>query len=219
MILVGADATKDAFLRTAKDYRIIHLASHVAVDADDPLFSYVCLAQNPEFGQSGMLHGFEILDAQISAELVVLSSCNSGRLGGERDVAGILTAFLASGVRSVVATLWSVDDQSSAYLMERFYSYIRQGASTSASLRRAKMDLIRSGRSDPYYWGAFILFGDDSIVNLPATYVAHWSSWTFALSLAMLVALCAFTLCLWRKRPFASFLPFFRCRRDVKWKR
>jgi CHAT domain-containing protein len=76
-------------------------------------------------------------------------------------------AFQYAGARSVLASLWSVADESTAVLMERFYGYLRAGLSKDAALRRAQLDLIRRARSDtasdgshPYYWGAFQLNGD-----------------------------------------------------------
>ncbi len=74
---------------------------------------------------------------------------------------GLVRAFQFAGARSVVASLWSVADDSTADLMKRFYGYLREGRSKDEALRAAQADLIRSKDfSHPYYWAAFQLTGD-----------------------------------------------------------
>ena len=71
-------------------------------------------------------------------------------------------AFLVSGSKSVVASLWSADDTYTHALMNRFYTHIAEGADQASALREAKVDLLAKYGKEvpPYYWGAFILIGD-----------------------------------------------------------
>ena len=68
-------------------------------------------------------------------------------------------AFLYAGTPSVVASLWRVDDRATAQLMERFYANLRAGNTKSESLQSAQRDMMRT-YPNPYYWGAFVLYGD-----------------------------------------------------------
>jgi len=102
---------------------------------------------------------------QLTADLVVLSACQTG-LGNLRQAegsVGLQRAFLAKGARSVLVSLWSVDDRATRLLMERFYAHWLGGASPvskAEALRRAQGDLRRTaGYAHPRYWAAFQLVG------------------------------------------------------------
>src|SRR6185369_12208084 len=97
-------------------------------------------------------------------DLVTLSACDTGlgkEMGGE-GLIGLTRAFQYAGARSVLASLWSVADDSTADLMRRFYTYLKQGKSKDEALRLAQVDLIRGPKatSHPYHWAAFQLSGD-----------------------------------------------------------
>jgi CHAT domain-containing protein len=106
----------------------------------------------------------EIIRLHFNADLVTLSACNTGvgKLQGEEGITNLVEAFLVSGAKAVVASLWSADDIYTSALMERFYTHIAEGQDKAAALRHAKIDLLaKYGRQvPPYYWGAFILVGD-----------------------------------------------------------
>jgi hypothetical protein len=100
---------------------------------------------------------------------------------------------MIAGVPSVIASLWNVDDEVTASLMETFYTYLKKGVGRGEALRSAKLDMIKTGRSDPFYWGAFVLCGDDgkiSIAELPGE-----SSGTSALILLLVGFSGAFVVC------------------------
>ena len=100
---------------------------------------------------------------RIDADLVTLSACETAlgkEMGGE-GLVGLTRAFQYAGAHSIVASLWSVGDESTADLMRRFYGYLRTGRSKDEALRAAQIDLIRSRTfSHPFHWGAFTLTGD-----------------------------------------------------------
>jgi CHAT domain-containing protein len=112
----------------------------------------------------GLLQVREIIRLRFNADLVTLSACNTGlgKLQGEEGVTNLVEAFLVSGARAVVASLWSADDTYTAALMERFYTHIADGQDKAGALRQAKLDLLaKYGKQVPaYYWGAFVLVGD-----------------------------------------------------------
>ena len=83
---------------------------------------------------------------------------------GEEGITDLAEAFLVSGARAVVASLWSADDTFTSDLMKRFYTHIAEGQDTATALRLAELDLLaKYGRNvPPYYWGAFVLVGEGS---------------------------------------------------------
>ncbi len=112
----------------------------------------------------GLLQVREIIRLRFNADLVTLSACNTGvgKLEGEEGVTNLVEAFLVSGAKAVVASLWSADDTYTLDLMERFYIHIAEGQDKAMALRDAKLDLLAKYGKDvsPYYWGAFVLGGD-----------------------------------------------------------
>jgi CHAT domain-containing protein len=103
-----------------------------------------------------------------SADLVVLSACET-QLGARSrgdDVVGLNRAFLYAGAPSVIASLWSVNDQATAVLMAAFYRELRAGASKAVALQRAQAE-TRALYPHPYYWAAFVLTGDPGTPSAP----------------------------------------------------
>ena len=103
----------------------------------------------------------------LAADLVVLSACETGLgTGLSHDVppgddwVGLVRAFLYAGARSVVASLWSVDDRATATVMEKFYEGLRDGRSKAGALGDAQRAVLRErDYADPFYWAAFQLTG------------------------------------------------------------
>jgi len=94
---------------------------------------------------------------------VVLSACDTavGLLQGQEGIANLSRAFLLAGARTVISTLWQVDDSSSFFLMKRFYSHLLEKRSAASALTAAKRDLFRTygGKAVPYQWAAFTVEG------------------------------------------------------------
>lgn len=112
-----------------------------------------------------LLYTSDDVVAALHADLVVLSACQSG-LGSSRlseGTIGLPRAFLGAGARTVLASLWSVNDEATALLMQRFYEYWLDGASQrtkAQALWRAQNDVRADPRfAHPRYWAAFQLVG------------------------------------------------------------
>lgn len=147
-------------------FRMIHFATHGIIDARHPEMSGLILSLVNAKGeqQDGYLRLGDIYQLKLSADLVVLSSCESA-LGKELQAEGIIglpRGFLHAGAKSVIASLWKVDDAASAILMKELYTRMQQGRSPSAALREAQLALINANNeySKPNYWAAFVLEGD-----------------------------------------------------------
>jgi len=167
-VYLGAAATEENAKAIAPHARLLHFACHGLLDERFPLSSALALSipEQPKEGQdNGLLQAWEIFESmRLDADLVTLSACDSGlgkEMGGE-GLIGLTRAFQYAGARSVLASLWSVSDVSTADLMQRFYSSLRQGKSKDEALRAAQIDLLRGpeATSHPFHWAAFQLSGD-----------------------------------------------------------
>jgi CHAT domain-containing protein len=177
---LGDAATEERAKEVAKTPKYLHFASHGLLDERFPLNSGLALTipgAVKEGQDNGILQAWEIFErVRINADLVVLSACDTGlgkEMGGE-GLVGLTRAFEYAGARSVLASLWSVADETTAALMKRFYSYVKAGRTKDAALRQAQLDLIRGSvvvqdeqasarrfdASHPFYWAAFQLYGD-----------------------------------------------------------
>jgi CHAT domain-containing protein/tetratricopeptide (TPR) repeat protein len=154
-----ADATLERFYRQASAARLLHLAAHGDFRGDNPLFSGLAL-------EDGWVTTLDIFNQQLQAELVTLSACQTGRsvVGGGDELQGLMRAFLAAGAASLLVTLWAVDDQSTAVLMERFYHGLADGQPRRTALQQAQLHLLQDESlperyRHPYYWAPFFLVG------------------------------------------------------------
>jgi CHAT domain-containing protein len=155
----GSSATKSALFEHAPNARLLHLACHHFFDASAPLFSFLKLA-----GESGsqFVYAFEVAELRLSSELVTLSACESGRsrIGTGDEQYGIVRAFLAAGARSVVSTLWNIEDDSAAALFTDFYSTAgRLGLAEALAATQRNM-LKNPSYSLPNFWAPYVLSGE-----------------------------------------------------------
>jgi CHAT domain-containing protein/tetratricopeptide (TPR) repeat protein len=164
---LGTEATEERAKSIGKDARYLHFACHGLFDERFPLSSALALSipdQSREGHDNGLLQAWEIFESmRLDADLVTLSACDSAmgsEMGGE-GLLGLTRAFQYAGARSVLASLWSVSDLSTADLMKRFYGHLRAGKAKDEALQAAQVELMHSSKfSHPYYWAAFQLVGD-----------------------------------------------------------
>lgn len=165
VILLGSHATEATFeSEPLPDFRIVHLAVHGFADSRFPERSGLVLGIDRTPRDNGLLQIPEIMRLHFNADLVTLSSCDTGlgKVEGEEGITNLAEAFLVSGAKAVVASLWSADDTFTSDLMKRFYTHLAQGENKATALRAAKLDLLAKygTQVSPYYWGAFVLIGD-----------------------------------------------------------
>ncbi len=147
-------------------YRMVHFATHAEVDSRRPDLSEVVLSQVDERGraQNGSLRLFEVYRLRLTADLVVLSGCQTalGKVVRGEGVVGLARGFMYAGARSVVASLWNVEDRATAELMRAFYeAMLKRRLGPAAALREAQLGLLRGERwRSPYYWAGFVMQGD-----------------------------------------------------------
>jgi CHAT domain-containing protein len=164
-LLMGTKATKSAIFPEVAGSRYIHFATHAFISDDKPELSGLLLS--PGIDGDCFLTPFDIMDLNLNADMVVLSACNTGRgkiVGGE-GLLGLSRAFLAAGARTVIVSLWRVNDESTAHLMRFFYEALKktQGSQNdkASALQQAQIKLMSESPWDhPHFWAPFVVIGD-----------------------------------------------------------
>ena len=162
--LTGKEATKAEVLTRMTSVGLVHIAAHGRKETGE-----IALAPNPGWTskfpeeKDFMLKMSDVQAVRLRASLVVLSCCHSGR--GEilksEGVVGLARAFLCAGARSVLVSLWAIDDEATMEFMKGFYKHLREGKSSSVALNHA-MKLLRDSEkfSAMKHWAPFVLIGD-----------------------------------------------------------
>ena len=167
--LTGEDATKEAVLQRIASVALVHIATHGRKETGE-----IVLAPDPRWEsktfteEDYILKMSDIQAVKLRARLVVLSCCHSGQGPvSPEGVVGMARAFLFAGARSVLATLWAIDDEATMMFMKSFYQQLGSGESASVALQRA-MKCLRDSHdySAPKYWAPFVLMGDDVALRL-----------------------------------------------------
>jgi CHAT domain-containing protein len=167
MVARGFDATREtAMSSVVGEYKIVHFATHGFLNSEHPELSGIVLTMVNQDGSrtNGFMPLHDIYNLNLSADLVVLSACDTA-LGKDikgEGLVGLTRGFMSSGSRSVVASLWKVDDRATAVLMADFYkSMLEDGLPPAAALRSAKQRLRQEKAwSAPYFWAGFVLQGE-----------------------------------------------------------
>jgi len=184
--LAGAEVREAEVLQHLKqEYEVLHFATHAIIDEKSPLYSYLILGResylNPQISPYRSIHkamakddllmAYEIFDLLLpQSRLVTLSACKTaaGKLYRGEGVVGLTRAFMAAGSSTVITTLWDIDDQYTAILMEEFYAnWLQNKMPKALALREAQLKIIRDMPQDtqfrfphPHRWAAFIVNGD-----------------------------------------------------------
>ncbi|XP_044167747.1 tetratricopeptide repeat protein 28-like [Acropora millepora] len=170
--LTRKQATKAEVVKRLSSVGLIHIAAH-----GNERTGEIALCPNPgwtsKFPQKKdyILTMSDVQAANLRARLVVLSCCHSGRgrISKGEGVVGIARAFLAAGARSVLVTLWAIDDEATMVFMKSFYQHLKEGKTASAALHRSMKSFRESEEfSEMRYWAPFQLIGDDVKIEFEA---------------------------------------------------
>ncbi|MBO0719808.1 MAG: CHAT domain-containing protein, partial [Blastocatellia bacterium] len=177
LILTGKQATESALARQIGNFEIVHLATHALSDQQSSMLSTIFLAGESNAASEGQNAHQAAYDGALRAHeiyrlkpertrLVVLSSSRSGIAGRTRNEAmgGLAQAFLAAGVPTVIASLWDVDDDSAARLMELFHAAHRvKRLAFGEALRQSQISFLQTATPrlrHPFFWATFVVTGD-----------------------------------------------------------
>lgn len=144
-------------------FNYLHFASHGYIDENKPELSSLVLTKSENSAEDGLLQSNEIFSLKLKTDLVVLSACQTGlgKLVRGEGIIGLTRAFMYAGTPSVLVSLWSVSDNSTATLMEEFYrNLIKSRLEKTDALRKAQLTLMSVEESaHPFYWAPFVLIG------------------------------------------------------------
>ena len=162
---LGLEASKSNFLNLAKDYQIIHLATHGKANDKVGDFSYIAFSQTRDsISEADLLYVKDLFGLNFNADLVVLSACETG-IGEVRKGEGVVSiarGFSYAGSESIITSLWNVyDNPSTVNFMESFYKKLKKGLSKDEALRAVKLETLNNpSTAAPYFWAGFIPIGD-----------------------------------------------------------
>ena len=152
-VRVGSQATMAALHEKAPGCDVLHLACHGLFRDDNPMFSSLKL-------DDGWVTAADALQLDLDSALVTLSACESGRsevIGGD-EILGLTRSFLGAGAATLAVSLWLVQDETTAELMDAWYRRLRDGMGRTSALREAQLE-IKDRYPHPYYWAPFVLIG------------------------------------------------------------
>ncbi len=181
-LLEGKEATLQRFLETAPGYAILHLATHGNADAEFGETSWLAFTETTDSLDNESLSADSLSRLRLPAELVLLSACETG-IGEYRPgegVAGLSNAFLAAGARSVLTTLWAVDDAGTAELTESFLRHLKTGLPKDLALQKARLDYLEAhpdAYGHPFFWAAFTVAGEMNAISTSGTDGLGWRLW------------------------------------------
>jgi len=192
-LLRGDAARKSNFLEQAEAFSILHLATHGKANDQAGEYSFLAFSADSATAGPGILYAQDLYANRMPADMVVLSACETGlgELSQGEGLISLARAFSYAGAKSVVMTLWQVDDARSANLVQSFYQHLQSGATKSVSLRQAKLDYLdQHSHTDahPYFWASYALIGDVS----PITTHSFWTGPYFLVALTLLLVICLY---------------------------
>jgi CHAT domain-containing protein len=180
-LFLGEKATKSTFKEIAGKYQILHLAMHGLLDDTNPLFSKLIFARDKEAKAIDYgLNTVEIFNLNLTAEMVVLSACNtgSGKIHRGEGIMSLSRAFKYAGAKSLLMSLWQIPDKATQQIMVEFYDNLLQGKRKDTALREAKLSFLENVENPifahPYYWSGLIAIGDMSPISTSQSAANDW---------------------------------------------
>lgn len=178
---INENASKDIFVKRAKEHKIIHIGTHAESNNISPELSRLIFAKKTDSKESydaNSLYSYEIYNIDLSSNLAILTACETGKptyQAGEGMIS-LAHAFNYAGSESILTSLWEIDEISSTTIVKLFYNNLAKGLAKDEALRQAKLSYLASaeGRAAaPQYWAGLVLIGDTTPIDLN-TGVAWW---------------------------------------------
>ncbi len=164
--ITGTAATRESFLEQAQNYAIIHLATHAKLNDLNSDYSFLAFTGAADSLDEGKVFIRDLYNLRLPAELVVLSACETGigKLQKGEGVISLARGFTYAGAKSIVTSLWEVNDLSASEIMKHYYTGLKNGERKEVALYQAKMAYIDKQIEDqqahPFFWAAFVGIGD-----------------------------------------------------------
>lgn len=170
-VVLKEEATLSNFKSNASRFNIVHLATHASANDEYPDYSYLAFTKTKDSTESNILYIKDLYNMTLNANMVTLSACQTGigKLQKGQGMMSLSKGFYYAGAKSIVNTLWKINDKSTVQLMENFYEELSRGKSKTEALRLAKLKYLESTDDEllkhPYYWAAFVVSGDASPIT------------------------------------------------------
>lgn len=161
-VLLENEAREDRLKHlNLSDFRVIHIVAHGFFDDSNWARSALLLLPGEYGVEDGFLQANDIFVLNLRPDLLVLSGCQTGAglLEKGEGVTGLASAFFFAGARSILLSLWNVNDKAAASFMKSFYRHFAAGEGKAAALRKAKLEMLAGAYGHPYYWASFVLQG------------------------------------------------------------
>lgn len=183
------------FTNNAKEHKIIHIGTHAESNNMTPELSRLVFAKSDQ--QDNHLYTYEIYNINLSSNLAILTACETGKptyQAGEGMIS-LANAFQYAGSESILTSLWKIDEQSSAEIVNLFYENLKQGMSKDKALQQAKLLYLKTaeGRvANPEYWAGLVLIGDTSPIDLNVSFNVWY--WIIGVIFLLMVILITFKI-------------------------
>lgn len=192
---INENASKQIFTSQANEHKIIHIGTHAESNNLTPELSRLIFAKNVNdtiSSEDNSLYSFEIYSQNLSSNLAILTACETGKpsyQAGEGMIS-LAHAFNYAGSESILTSLWKIDEQSSAAIIENFYGYLKNGLAKDEALQKAKLDYIATAKGrtlSPQYWAGLVLIGDTAPIDLKSS--SNFVIWLAGFALFIILAL------------------------------
>lgn len=156
------DANKNVFIEECHQYGIIHIASHGKTNDDKPYQSFIAFGNQ----ENEKLYLSQLSALSLNTEMIVLSACEMGigKLSQGEGLQSMSAGFVSAGTKSILASLWSVNDASTATIMQDFYALLAAGKKKNAAISQAKKNYLNEAdhfHAHPFFWSGFVVTGDE----------------------------------------------------------
>ncbi|MFS4417296.1 CHAT domain-containing protein [Maribacter sp. 2307ULW6-5] len=169
--LTDQKATLDNFKAKTAGFNIVHLATHASANDEHPDYSYLAFTETKDSEEGNILYIKDLYNTILNADMVTLSACQTGigKLQKGQGMLSLSKGFYYAGAKSIVNTLWKINDKSTVMLMDHFYEGLSKGKSKKEALREAKLKYLETTDDEflkhPYYWAAFVVSGDTAPIS------------------------------------------------------
>lgn len=203
-VFQGDKATKENFQENCEDYCIVHIATHGVMNTQNSENSFLAFSEVPDSNDNELLYVRDLYNMHLTASLVVLSACETGigELYESEGIASLARGFSYAGAKSLITSLWSVNDYATAEIMRKLYENLKMGVPKDMALRQAKYDFVQKANSrtaHPFLWSAFIQIGDEAPLPEREGADSSLAVVNWALGIGALILLMGI-LCLFFKR-------------------
>ncbi len=166
-LYINEEATESVYKSESGKFDIVHMAMHTILNDKTPMHSTLLFSQESDSTEDGYLKTYEVYGIPLIAKMVVLSSCNTGAglLSSGEGILSLARGFIYSGSRSVVMSMWEIEDKSGTEIVKKFYKNLKRGYSKSRALKKARIAFLKNAdqlRSHPYFWSALVIYGNNS---------------------------------------------------------